>query len=349
MFPILNFYQVHQIIVQEIRNRKGLSITADSDASIRADGTASVVEGLYQHQNYIQRQLFAQTADEAYLYIHAEEVDVPRAPSGRASGSVKAISNVEVTLSENQKITDGKGHFYTVTHAVLLGANQETVVSVEADQMGAAWNFSGEQMVWVSPPAGLRGTADVVSIGGGTDVEDVELWRERILTRKRLGSHRDRPLDIETDLKEVPGVKHVYVYPKRRGLGSMDVAITAAGNPPALPSPALISAAQLVLDTTAGFWADCRIYSPTLQLVDVTATVTGAGVDLEEVRSIIREYFAELGSAQTYQESVLNARIMNVLGVSDVVLTPSSNVIPVVNWMHTYWLRLGNLDVRYAV
>ena len=74
MFPILNFYQVHQIIVQEIRNRKGLSITADSDASIRADGTASVVEGLYQHQNYIQRQLFAQTADEAYLYIHAEAV-----------------------------------------------------------------------------------------------------------------------------------------------------------------------------------------------------------------------------------------------------------------------------------
>ena len=81
----------------------------------------------------------------------------------------------------------------------------------------------------------------------------------------------------------------------------------------------------------------------------MTATVTGAGVDLEEVRSIIREYFAELGPAQTYQESVLNARIMNVLGVSDVVLTPSSNVVPVVNWMHTYWLRLGNLDVRYAL
>lgn len=349
MFPILNFYQVHQIIVQEIRNRKGLSITADSDASIRADGTASVVEGLYQHQNYIQRQLFAQTADEAYLYIHAEEVDVPRAPSGRASGSVKAISNVEVTLSENQKITDGKGHFYTVTHSVLLGANQETVVSVEADQMGAAWNFSGDQMVWVSPPAGLRGTADVVSIGGGTDVEDVELWRERILTRKRLGSHRDRPLDLETDLKEVSGVKHVYVYPKRRGLGSMDVAITAAGNPPALPSPALISAAQLVLDATAGFWADCRVYKPDVELINVTATVTGNNIDLEEVRQVVRDYFAELGPADAYQEAVLNVRIMNILNVSDVTLNPAINIIPSVTWMHTPWLRLGNLDVRNAV
>jgi uncharacterized phage protein gp47/JayE len=348
MFPILNFYQVHQIIVQEIRNRKGLSITADSDASIRADGTASVVEGLYQHQNYIQRQLFAQTADEAYLYIHAEEVDVPRAPSGRASGSVKATSNVEITLSENQKITDGKGHFYTVTHAVLLAANHETIVSVEADQMGAAWNFSGDQMIWVSPPAGLRGTANVISIGGGTDVEEVETWRERILTRKRLGSHRDRALDIETDLKEVPGVKHVYVYPKRRGLGSMDVAITAAGNPPAPPSPALISAAQLVLDATTGFWADSRIYSPTIQLIDVSAAISGTGVDLEEVRGVIRNYFAEIAPAQGYQESVLNARIMNVLNVVDVVLSPSTNVVPIVNWMHTHWLRLGALDVRYS-
>lgn len=348
MFPILNFYQIHQVIVQEIRNRTGLSITTDSDASLRAEGTASVVEGLYQHQNYIQRQLFAQTADEPYLYIHAEEVGVPRAASGRASGSVKAISNVEMTLSEDQKITDAKGHFYTVTTATLLAANQETVISVEADQMGAAWNFSGEQMIWVSPPAGLRSTASVISIGGGTDIEDLEVWRERILNRKRLGSHRDRAADLENDIKEVPGVKHVYVYPKRRGLGSMDVAITAAGSPPALPSSALIASAQLVLDATAGFWADCRIYSPTVQNVNITAIITGSSVDLEEVRTVIRDYFAELGPAQSYQESILNARIMNVLNVADIVLTPAANVVPVVNWMHTYWLRLGTLTVGYS-
>lgn len=348
MFPIPNFHQIHNVIVQEIRNRTGLSIPADSDASIRADGTASVVEGLYQHQNYIQRQLFAQTADEPYLYIHAEEFGVPRAPSGRASGSVEAISNVELTLAVGQKITDGKGYFYTVTTAVLVRANQATVVAIEADEQGASWNFDGTEMLWVSPPAGLKGTARVVSIGGGTDVEDLEVWRERILTRKRLGFSRDRAADLEVDMLEVPGVKHVYVYPKRRGLGSLDVAITAIGNPPTLPSEQLIAAAQVVLDRTAGFWADCRAYKPDIQLVDVIAVISGSNVALEEVRQMIRDYFSELGPADSYQEAVLNARIMNVLNVSDVTLNPSINIIPNVTWMHTPWLRLGNLDVSVS-
>jgi hypothetical protein len=34
------------------------AINDDSDAAIRADGTASVVEGLYHHQIYIQKQMF---------------------------------------------------------------------------------------------------------------------------------------------------------------------------------------------------------------------------------------------------------------------------------------------------
>lgn len=32
-------------------------------------------------------------------------------------------------------------------------------------------------------------------------------------------------------MKDIAGVKHAYVYPKRRGLGSLDVAITAVGSP----------------------------------------------------------------------------------------------------------------------
>lgn len=348
MFPIYNIFQIHQIIVQEIRNPTGITMSDDSDASIRAYGTASAVEGLYQHQNYIQRQLFAHTADEPYLYIHAEEVGTPRTPSGRASGTVKAISNVAVTINEGQKLTDGKGHFYRVISTVELLANEETLIAIEADQMGAAWNYNGTELLWVSPAAGLKGTADIVNLTGGTDVEALEVWRERILQRKRIGASRDRAADIEIDLREIPGIAHVYVYSKRRGIGSLDVAITAAGNPPTLPSTALLNTAQAALDASAGFCADCRVYQPDVVNLDITAVITGA-VDLEAVRQVIRSYMAELGPAKPYQEAVLNARIMNLANATDVVLNPSANVVPQVNWMRTEWLRLGHLDVRAAV
>jgi hypothetical protein len=68
-YPVKTFAQIRNLITQEIRNLTGLTISDDSDAGIRADGTASIVEGLYHHQVYIQKQLFISTADEPFLYI----------------------------------------------------------------------------------------------------------------------------------------------------------------------------------------------------------------------------------------------------------------------------------------
>lgn len=348
MYPIPAFSKLHQVIVQEIRNHTGLTVTADSDASIRADGTAAVVEGLYHHQAYIQHQLFVQTADEPYLYIHAEELKVPRLGGTRSAGTVKAKSNAEVTIEAGTKLTDGKGHFWSVVSKTAVQPNITAEISVTADQIGASWNFTGTTLLWVSPIAGLSGTAEVVSIAGGSDEEELEAWRARMLESKQLGQARDRESDLERAMKSVAGVGKVYVYKKRRGLGSMDVAITAVGNPPALPAQALIDAAQVVLDKEVGFWADCRVYSPTQQLIDLSAAVKGTGVNYTDVESTIRNYIAELAPVEEYQANVLVSRIMALANVEDVTLTPNANIQPEVNWMHTYWLRVGTVAVSSA-
>jgi len=348
MYAIPAFLKQHQVIVQEIRNRTGLSVTSDSDASIRADGEASIVEGLYHHQAYIQRQLFVQTADEPYLYIHAEELKAPRLGGTRSAGTVKAKSNAEITIEAGTKLTDGKGHFWSVVSTTVVQPNIVTEISVTADQIGASWNFTGAALIWVSPIAGLSGTADVVSIAGGSDEEELETWRSRMLESKQLGQARDRESDLERAMKSVAGVGKIYIYKKRRGLGSMDVAITAVGSPPTLPAQAFIDAAQLVLDEEAGFWADCRVYSPTQQLIDLSAVVKGTGVNYTDVESTIRSYMAELAPVEEYQANVLVSRIMALANVEDVTLTPNANIQPIVNWMHTYWLRAGTVAVSAA-
>lgn len=194
MYSIPAFSKLHQVIVQEIRNKTGLSITPDSDASIRADGTAAVVEGLYHHQAYIQHQLFVQTADEPYLYIHAEELNVPRLGGTRAAGTVKAKSNAEITIEAETKLTD-KGHFWSIIYNS-RSPNITTEISVTAGSdwcvMELYWQFS----IWVSPIAGLNGTAEVVSIAGGSDEEELEAWRARMLASKQLGQARDRGSDL---------------------------------------------------------------------------------------------------------------------------------------------------------
>lgn len=348
MFSVPTFQQMHLTIVQEIRNKTSLTISTDSDASIRAEGTDALVEGLYQHQNHIQRQLFIQTADEPYLYIHAEELGLPRLGGTRASGTIQATSNIDLTVLAGTKVTDGKGHYWSVVADTQLKANVATVLSVNADQVGASWNFSGLTLLFVSPIAGLAGVVTVISISGGSDQEELEDWRARLLERKQLGKDRDRNTDLISKLKEITGIKHVYVYPKRRGLGSLDAAITAVGSPPTLPTQALIKTAQDFLDAEEAFWGDLRIYAPTEQFLNVTAVVSGGSSDLSSVETTIRDYFAELAPAEEYQSAVLTARIMALQYVTDVKLTPSSNVVPVVNWMYTNWIRLGSLAVSRA-
>ena len=344
-YPVKTFAQITNLITQEIRNETGLSVPFDSDAGIRADGTASVVEGLYHHQTYIQKQLFVATADEPFLYIHADELGRPRLGGTQASGTVLAVSNIALTIFAGSKLTDGKSHYWTVVSDTELLANTATSIDVVADRIGASWNFTGT-LLWVSPAAGLSGTA-IASIGGGSDQEELEDWRTRLLEAKQLGLSRDRSEDLISVLRTVANIHDIYPYPKRRGLGSLDVAITAKGNPPTLPSQALIDAAQLVLDSFGGFWADCRIYSPTEQLVSVSAVVSGT-VDLDSVRKVIRDYFAEIDPVEPYQPAILTARIVAVAGVTDLQLEPSSNIIPTVDPFNTNWLRLGVLTVSAA-
>lgn len=344
-YPIPTFAQIRQTILQEVRNLTGVSAPDDSDAAIRADGEAAVVEGLYQQQKWIERQLFIQTADEQYLYIHAEKLGLPRLGGTRASGSVQALANTDLTIADTAKLTDGKGHYWSVAGSIDIAADTPTTVEILADEAGAAWNFSSASLMWVAPEAGLQSTADVISVTGGSDEEDLEDWRARLLERSQLGISRDRAADIVSAMHSISSIEDVFIFPKRRGLGSLDVAITAKGNPPTLPSQSLLNEAQAVLDEAVAFWADCRVYAPTVQAVDVTAKISGIGANVESVRQVIKDYFAELAPADSYQAAVLISRILTVANVVDVTLTPNSNIVPRVDWQYTVWLRLGELAV----
>lgn len=342
-YAIPTYSKLYSIIVQEIRGLTGLTITDDSDAGIRAAGTAAAIEGLYHQQAYIQKQLFVATADEPFLYLHAEEIGLPRQGGTYASGTVRAISNEALTILAGSKLTNGKGYYWTVTDDVILQPEVYSTVNVVADQAGASWNVTESSLLWVSPPAGLDSSAGVISIGGGTDQEQLEVWRARLLERKRLGEYKERRDDIEFMVKSLGNVEHVYHYPKRRGLGSYDVAITAKGTPPTIPSSELLNSAQAILDNYISDLTDCRIYSPTPQYVDIHVQLTGGSVEVAE--EVIRNYFAGIAPAEPYQAAVLSARLISIGGVTDVLLTPSTNITPTVTWQHLPWLRVGNVEV----
>ncbi|HAV2716253.1 baseplate J/gp47 family protein [Acinetobacter baumannii] len=343
-YPIKTFDQLRSDIIQEIQNLTGLTLDDEDDAAIRADGEAAVVEGLYHHQSYIQKQLFVATADEPFLFIHAKRLECPRNGGSKASGRVKATSNIAVTIPAGTKVTDGKGHYWLTLYKETLIANKPKEIQVIAEFEGVSWNFDGGQLLWVSPLPGVAAQVDVIEISAGIDVEDVEAWRQRMMDKEALGLIRDREADLRRIVKDVPGVADVFIFPKRRGLGSLDVAITAAGNPPNSPSTALLALVQTVLDEYAGFWGDVRAYPPTKEYLNITALVTGS-VSQTDVEKVIRDYVGLLTPGETFVASTLVSQIRALSGVTDVQLTPATNQAPTLNVFVTGWLRIGTLTV----
>lgn len=344
-YPIKTFDQLRSDIIQEIENLTGLTLDDEDDAAIRADGEAAVVEGLYHHQTYIQKQLFVATADEPFLYIHAKRLECPRNGGSKASGRVKATSNTAVTIPVGTKVTDGKGYYWLTLYKETLTANKPKEIQVIAEFEGVSWNFDGEQLLWVSPLPGVAAQVDVVEISAGVDVEDVEAWRQRMMDKEALGLIRDREADLRRIVKDVPGVADVFIFPKRRGLGSLDVAITAAGNPPNSPSTALLALVQTALDEYSGFWGDVRAYAPTKEYLNISAVFAGTASQTD-VEQVIREYVGLLKPGETFVASTVVSRVKDLQGVTDFQLTPAGNQEPTNTVFVTGWLRIGTLTVN---
>ena len=346
MYQTPTFNQIRAAIIGEYINQTGLAIPDDSDASIRADGTAAVVEGLYAHQNYIVRQLFVQTADEPYLYIHADQIGLPRLGGSFATGQVTAIATVTGTeIPIGTRLTDGKGYYWYTTNSAITTAGKPVTLQIKADNVGASYNRVGSLM-WVTGIAGVMPTVTIDTLSGGSDGESLERWRNRLWEAKKLGKSLSRYEDLRQAVLGVAGVANAFIYPRRRGVGSVDVAVTATGaNGATLPSDELLTQAQYALQNAAVFFEDVRAFKPTAITLNVTAKVTGVNINNGEIYSIIERYLTALAPAESYRESVLSALILGVTGVVDVVLTPNQNIDPTVSMEQVGWIRAGVISV----
>lgn len=346
MYQTPKYSDIKAVIMQEYVNQVGVLPSRDSDADVRASGTAAVAEGLYSHQEYILKQLFVQTADEPYLYIHSEELGLPRLGGSTATGQVWASGTTDgVILPSGSKLTDGFGHYWQTSAEVELVGGKQVAVPVQAAQVGATFNVTGT-LLWVSPVAGLQSVAQVEVMSGGSDGESLERWRTRLWNKKKLGKSLSRAEDLRQAVLGVAGIANAYVYPLRRGAGSVDVAITAQGaNGATLPSDNLLAQSEQVLKDTAAFWEDVRTFKPTIAVLDVTAKVTGVNINTGEISAIIHDYLNAMTPAESYKAAVLYSLIMAVPGMIDVQLTPNSNVNPTVSMEQVGWLRPANIKV----
>ena len=354
MTQALNLEQIRANYLRDLQNQNPAAhVHAGSDNHVRATAIAAVGEGQYQHQEWILRQAFADTADSAYLEKHAAKYGIYRKAATFAGGKVRIRGAVGAAVPVGQQINVGE-QVYLTTSAAAIGTSGSVDVAVIAAVAGSRQNQTVQTAaVLQSVPAGIDRTALLLEMVGGTDTESDESLLARYEERLRRPAAGGNQYDFRNWCLEVPGVVDAFIYPLRRGNGFVDAVILGENG---IPSAETLAAVQAHVDAVRpvtrknGFLA----LAPSIQTVDVDITITlGGSTDTDTataaIKSAVNAYFDALKPGDTLIKSQLETLISEVYGVRDRLLnSPAGNIKPQESAEDIYWLRPGRIKVEYT-
>lgn len=325
------------------------SVADDSDYAIRGSAHASAIEGLYQHQQWIVRQIFPDTADFDLMEVHAALRKITRKLATVASGSISFTGTPAATIPSGTEAKTLAGVAYVTTIAGVLNGAGNATIAAQASVAGLAGNAAlNTALTLTAAPAGINATALIFSMAAGTNVETDASLLSRLLFVLRNPPSSGNKADYKRWALEVPGCDAAFVYPLRRGLGTTDVIITSAGG---LPSAQLITDVTTYIDNARPCGVNTlSVFAPALLLINFTIQIKVSTLTLAVASALIGSaldsYFATLLPGDAFVKSVAEAIISDIVGISDrAISAPAANVVPLSNSSTVEWVRKGSVTV----
>ena len=348
-FTTPDFATIRDAILRDISNQvPGAAVGVDSDHGVRAAGMAAAIEGLYQYQAWIARQILPDTADPDWLERHAGLHGMTRLAATRATGTVTFSGSAGSAIAVGVEVKTLGGVAYVTTASGTIGSGGTLTLAAQASVTGLAGNaVAGAAVTLTSAPAGVQSSATAGAMTGGTDVESDAALLARLLYLLRNPPMGGAAHDYVRWAMSVAGVTSATCFSGRRGPGTVDVAVMTAGGP---ASGSLVAAVHAYIDTVRPVTADCLVVAPTAVPVAVTATlVLAAGYTITDVaqrlNAAVAAYFAALGPGDPVVRSKLQAIISIAAGVADFTLAaPGANVVPLVDASHLQIATQGTVS-----
>lgn len=196
------------------------------DAEVYARVQAAAVHTLYGYIDYLARNVLPDQSDEDWLTRHATMKKCPRKAEQPAAGYVRwegVAANVR--LPAGSVIQRDDLQQYTTTQTVNSSGGLLRA-PVLASVGGSAGNTDdGIAMRLSEPVNGLPSTGQADDISGGTDIENLEEWRSRVMERWYYTPQGGADSDYVIWAKEVNGIARAWTFRHWRGVGTVGVMV----------------------------------------------------------------------------------------------------------------------------
>ncbi|MGD9759112.1 MAG: baseplate J/gp47 family protein [Comamonas sp.] len=304
-----------------------------SDAAVLARVHSGATYGLYQYLAWQFAQLFPDTAEEDMLLRHGAGRGVVRKSATQAHGPVAVKGTAGAVVPPGARLATADGLLYEAVEGAVLVAGTASF-EVQAIDVGLLGNQpAGAALQFVSPVAGVNSDALVAAAGltGGTDIEDLEDYRDRVLERYRLVPHGGNADDYVTWAKEQAGVTRAWAKRNWVGPGTVGVFVVNDAATPITPAAPELAAIKAGIEAERPVTAELYVLAPVLIPVNYTTRVTP---DTPRVRAAVESALQALHE----RESDLGAKLLHthiteaISGAAGEVdhqlMEPAADVVP---------------------
>ena len=332
----------------------GMEAAGSGDLAARMYAVAAQLWGLYVQCDWVNRQCFPQTAQGEYLDLHAQLRGVERREATAAEGVLRFT--VDAAGAADREIaagtvcmTTGLTRFETIEAGTLEAGETSVDIRARALEAGSAGNVAAGTILQMAvAPVGVSRCTNPAAFTGGTDREDDETLRARVLETYRRLPNGANAAFYQQGALSFDEVAAAAVIPRPRGVGSVDVVVsTAAG----APSAELLEELEDYFEARREIAVDVQVRAPEMETVDVTVQVAAEeGQDVQAVQDAVeaalRGWFDGRRLGQSVLRAALGELVFHVEGVANYALTaPAADVAVEVDVLP----RLGTLAVEAMV
>lgn len=313
----------------------GSEAAESGDLAVRMYAMAAQVFALYVQCEWVERQCFPQTAEGTCLDMHAQLRGLERRAATAAEGVLRFT--VDSAASQDREIpagtvcmTAGLVRFETVETGVLQAGTTQTDVRARALEPGSAGNVAaGTILTMAVAPVGVSRCTNPEAFSGGTDPEDDETLRARVLETYRRMPNGANAAFYQQGALSFEEVAAATVIPRPRGVGTVDVVVaTAAG----VPDAGLLETLTDYFEERREIAVDLQVRAPAMKEVAVSVQVAAAankeaGQVYAAVEAALRSWFDGRRLGETVLRVKLGDLIYAVEGVENYqILSPAADV-----------------------
>ena len=321
--------EIYETLKADMAKRAGFVPEDGCDLAVRLWAAAAQIQALEIQADWVLDQSFPQTAEGIYLDRHADMRGLTRLPASKAVGVLRfyvesaPAGELRVPAGTVCMSADGT-RFQTTAEAVLTTEMLYADAPAEALEGGSGGNaVAGAVNILTACPVAVTGCSNPAAFSGGSDAEDDEALRERILASYRRLPNGANAAWYETTAMSHTGVAAAKAVGRARGIGTVDVYIASESG---TPEEELMEEVRADLAVKREIAVDVQVKAPTEKTVDVAVELDVGDADFETVKTqaqqTILSFFsgrllgmpvrlAELGDRLYHLEGVENYRIVS--------------------------------------